>query len=361
MMLVAAAAHDAHAIVVEGMSAQFAWTPAAGPVAGYRVFVTRDGITGTTPEISVSTTGATIPGQVGETLGVQVAAFDAAGNQGPLSVASDSVTLAAVPPPPSVVIDVAGDYSLEDALATATPGEQVVVHLQGTGKQLLDTAPPADLAAGETWGIDQLVVGSPDAPATVRLIDAIGLDQSTPPASLPTVTLAGLGNGAPCARDGAPGLVMQPGSRLVLGGIDLYAFDGQTCVHVNELFPGPSDPNVVAYGGGEIQLYGDLDDDSVLDPDDNCLLVANPEQCDTNGDGFGNLCDFDVDGDGVVSLRDVSMEHDAAVATSAAPNLDFDCDGGVSLNDVSLVADAVGLAPGPSGLACTADASCEGP
>ena len=38
----------------------------------------------------------------------------------------------------------------------------------------------------------------------------------------------------------------------------------------------------------------DTDGDGILDDTDNCLDVANADQRDTDGDGFGNRCDTDL-------------------------------------------------------------------
>ena len=50
----------------------------------------------------------------------------------------------------------------------------------------------------------------------------------------------------------------------------------------------------------------DLDHDGVDDKDDNCLIVKNPDQRDSDGDGQGDACDQlnDGDGDGVADERD---------------------------------------------------------
>ena len=56
--------------------------------------------------------------------------------------------------------------------------------------------------------------------------------------------------------------------------------------------------HMVSRGGGD-----DTDGDGVLDLDDNCVVVANPAQRDTDGDGLGNFCDADLNNDGIVNAH----------------------------------------------------------
>jgi Tol biopolymer transport system component len=64
---------------------------------------------------------------------------------------------------------------------------------------------------------------------------------------------------------------------------------------VTALTDSPGDSNAVnsSYGNG------DLDGDGVKNTLDNCRLVSNPNQTNTDGDGEGNACDADDDNDGV--------------------------------------------------------------
>lgn len=48
----------------------------------------------------------------------------------------------------------------------------------------------------------------------------------------------------------------------------------------------------------------DTDGDGVPDRTDNCPLVANPAQTDSNGNGIGDDCETDFDGDGVDDVND---------------------------------------------------------
>ena len=54
----------------------------------------------------------------------------------------------------------------------------------------------------------------------------------------------------------------------------------------------------------------DADDDDIADDEDNCPLVANPDQTDTDGDGDGDLCDDDADGDGVDNATEIDAGTD---------------------------------------------------
>ena len=104
----------------------------------------------------------------------------------------------------------------------------------------------------------------------------------------------------------------------------------------------------------------DVDGDGVANAADNCLYVPNADQRDTNGDGYGNLCDADLDGDGVVGTSWGVTSPPTAIGdyewfqiyvANAAYNadLDLDGDGDVDNEDVSIAALALFFPPGPRG------------
>ena len=59
--------------------------------------------------------------------------------------------------------------------------------------------------------------------------------------------------------------------------------------------------------GGADAAVSDQDGDGVVDAADNCLVRANPNQVDSDGDGCGNVCDADFDQDGGVGGPDFTI------------------------------------------------------
>jgi hypothetical protein len=100
----------------------------------------------------------------------------------------------------------------------------------------------------------------------------------------------------------------------------------------------------------------------VLDEDDNCRLVVNPDQTDTNQDGFGNLCDGDFNDDGAVATPDLGLFREKFGFTAPDPgydeDFDLDSNGAVGTSDFGIFRSAFSLPPGPSGLDCAGTPPC---
>ena len=93
----------------------------------------------------------------------------------------------------------------------------------------------------------------------------------------------------------------------------------------------------------------DSDDDGFDDNSDNCTLVANPDQRDTNGDGFGNLCDPDLNNNDIVDAPDAVRMRRQLGAQGKDLDADLDGNGVVLLGDVNILRESFGGKPGPSG------------
>lgn len=110
--------------------------------------------------------------------------------------------------------------------------------------------------------------------------------------------------------------------------------------------------NATATGGGMLTFLAtaaDTDNDGVVDIQDNCTLVANANQRDTNGDGYGNRCDPDLNNNGLVNSLDEAMLRTRI--GSADPDADLDGNGIVNAIDRGILRSYFGQPPGPSGVA----------
>ena len=105
----------------------------------------------------------------------------------------------------------------------------------------------------------------------------------------------------------------------------------------------PEVPRIGVVTIGEPAL--DADSDGVPDSVDNCTEVANADQRDTNGDGYGNLCDPDLNDDGTVNFVDLGLMK--GVFFSADPDADLDGDGAVNFIDLGILRAMFFGPPGP--------------
>jgi len=117
-----------------------------------------------------------------------------------------------------------------------------------------------------------------------------------------------------------------------------------------------SNGDSIACGTREIVVCDNCDDDDndgVLNDQDNCTVVFNPSQCDSDSDGFGNHCDGDLDNSGgIANFGDLAVFRTQFGAASDEPIYDvadFDCSGGlVNFEDLSSFGQLFGTAPGPA-------------
>ena len=104
--------------------------------------------------------------------------------------------------------------------------------------------------------------------------------------------------------------------------------------------------------GGPSRGGSDIDGDGVPDDIDNCVETPNPNQIDTNGDGFGNRCDPDLDNDGLITNTiDLGLLRLAFFSQPGDPNwnpdADFNSDGIVNVVELGILRQFFFNAPGP--------------
>lgn len=99
---------------------------------------------------------------------------------------------------------------------------------------------------------------------------------------------------------------------------------------------------------GVTNVPADVDGDGIVDHADNCTIVSNPSQRDTDNDGFGNYCDPDFDNDLIVNAADLAYFKPQFFSTD--PDADLNGNGIVNAADLAILKTMFFKPPGPSGL-----------
>jgi hypothetical protein len=108
----------------------------------------------------------------------------------------------------------------------------------------------------------------------------------------------------------------------------------------------------------------DTDGDGVFDVVDSCRTRPNaaPIDCDTDQDGYGNICDGDFDNNLAISAIDYATKFVPSFKTGVDPGIgtDMDCNGVVNALDFGRFVPVFKTGkPGPSGLFCAGTVPCD--
>ncbi|RYY73564.1 MAG: DUF11 domain-containing protein [Gammaproteobacteria bacterium] len=147
----------------------------------------------------------------------------------------------------------------------------------------------------------------------------------------------------------------------VIGGDATLTFDvlvngsaGEEILNEATMTNSSSTEKAIAYTTINNTGIGDTDKDGVYDDKDNCIKVSNQNQCDSDHDGYGNVCDADFNNNGVVNEKDISLITKNLFKKSNPPQYspyDMNCSGGrVDFEDYLMALSRYGTQPGPSGL-----------
>lgn len=98
---------------------------------------------------------------------------------------------------------------------------------------------------------------------------------------------------------------------------------------------------------GHAVVAEDSDADQVFDYQDNCTLVENADQRDTDGDGYGNACDADLNNDGTVNFVDLGFLRLSFFTAGPGLDADFNGDNVINFIDLGIMRTLFFAPPGP--------------
>jgi hypothetical protein len=167
-----------------------------------------------------------------------------------------------------------------------------------------------------------------------------------------TINPAKLAGGRDKLEANLAGNPMNKGDESVTRRYEFYEYAGafdeyHEVTPVNDSNPVPGD--IGKYIGAQMVAMNvfDVDSDGLQDTVDNCLVKPNADQRDTDGDGYGNLCDPDLNNDFVVDNSDLNLMKGQFLKKNPDPNTDLNGDGKVNFNDLAILKTFMGKAPGP--------------
>ncbi len=131
------------------------------------------------------------------------------------------------------------------------------------------------------------------------------------------------------------------------GGGDIFLKPGYSFVRDSNTSSAGSSSNM------QISSDIDVDGDGLAEQQDNCTLIANPSQCDSDDDGYGNRCDGDLNNNTFTNAQDYILFRAQLGQPSVDPTYnqaDLNCNGFVNAQDYILFRSRLGQASGPSGL-----------
>jgi hypothetical protein len=179
------------------------------------------------------------------------------------------------------------------------------------------------------------------------------VETNTPPAKLGLYLGPGLGNpvdlGETCDPDGnncSDNAILSTRHQFY----GLIVPDGVTEFEFRELEGTSGDAKYIFADEFAFGRAPDLDSDGdgVVDSQDNCTLVPNADQRNTDGDRYGNICDPDFDDNEFVGRADFAYFR--SMLQTADPDADLNDDGIVNFGDFQIMRPYFGGPPGPSGL-----------